>query len=201
MQKPELPASDDATTEDGRRVRGRNNRRKIVEAMLELVGAGVIAPSAQEVATRADVGLRTVFRHFDDMDSLYSEMSAQMTAKILSVGNRPFVSKDWRERLRELAEQRALAYEMMLPFKTAADAFRHKSKFLAVEHAQMVTFNRKRLLQALTGARAGERMLVEALDVLLSFDTWRRLRRDQNLSPAKAKEAVVFALNALCRQP
>lgn len=44
--------------------------------MLELVREGDISPSAELVAARADVGLRTVFRHFKDLDSLYREMSA-----------------------------------------------------------------------------------------------------------------------------
>ena len=46
--------------------------------MLELVRAGAISPVAEEVAERAGVGLRTVFRHFDDMDSLYREMAEAM---------------------------------------------------------------------------------------------------------------------------
>ena len=63
---------------DGRKVRRRNNRRRIVAAMLELVRDGAISPGAEEVAERAGVGLRTVFRHFDDMESLYREMAEAM---------------------------------------------------------------------------------------------------------------------------
>ncbi|PNB35794.1 TetR family transcriptional regulator, partial [Pseudomonas sp. FW305-130] len=36
--------------------------------MLDLVGKGDIAPSAARVAETAGVGLRSVFRHFADMD-------------------------------------------------------------------------------------------------------------------------------------
>ena len=60
---------------DGRRRRGEDNRARIVAAMLEIIQEGEVSPSAEQVAERADVGLRTVFRHFSDMDSLYSEMS------------------------------------------------------------------------------------------------------------------------------
>ncbi|HAY44774.1 MAG TPA: transcriptional regulator, partial [Gammaproteobacteria bacterium] len=54
-------------TSDGRHQRSRDSKRKIVTAMLELVRAGIIAPTAEEVAARANVGLRTVFRRFKDM--------------------------------------------------------------------------------------------------------------------------------------
>ena len=55
---------------DGRRLRSQDSRARIVAAMLDLIREGEIAPSAELVASRANVGLRTVFRHFKDMDSL-----------------------------------------------------------------------------------------------------------------------------------
>src|SRR5690348_13326162 len=110
MQKPE------AGELDGRRVRGQTNRRKIVEAMIALVSEGVLSPSAQDVAERADVGLRTVFRHFDDMESLYGEMAAQISTRILPLISMDFTVSDWRGRIDELIERRAQAFEKMLPF-------------------------------------------------------------------------------------
>jgi AcrR family transcriptional regulator len=188
MQKP------DVTEADGRRVRGQTNRRKIVEAMIALVGEGVMSPNAQEVAARADVGLRTVFRHFDDMDSLYSEMSAQISARILPLISVKFAATDWRGRIDELIERRARAFEMMLPFKSAADIIRHKSKFLSEEHEELLKFNRGRLLEALPAELRKQRSTIEALDLLLSFESWRRLRRDQGLSPAQAKATIAAAV-------
>lgn len=192
MQKP-----DAGTEADGRRVRGQTNRRKIVEAMIGLVGEGVMSPGAQEVAARADVGLRTVFRHFDDMGGLYSEMSAQISARILPLISMKFVAADWRGRLAELIERRAMAFEMMLPFKSAADIIRHKSKFLSEEHDQLLKFNRGRLLEALSTEMRKQRNVIEALDLLLSIESWRRLRRDQGLSPAQAKATIAAAVAAL----
>ncbi len=59
---------------DGRTLRANNSRQKIVDAMLSLVRAGDISPSAESVATTANVGLRTVFRRFSEMEILYREM-------------------------------------------------------------------------------------------------------------------------------
>lgn len=192
MQKPEADAE-----VDGRRIRGQTNRRKIVEAMIALVSEGVLTPSAQDVAARANVGLRTVFRHFDDMDSLYGEMSAHVSKRILPAIAATFVAKDWRGRVDELIERRSEAFEKMLPFKSAADVMRHKSKFLTEGHDELVKFGRSRLLEALPADLRKQRALVEGLDLLLSFESWRRLRRDQRLSQAQAKQAVATAVNAL----
>ena len=54
---------------DGRRQRSRASRAKIIKAFMELMKSGDPSPSAARVAERAGVGLRSVFRHFDDMDS------------------------------------------------------------------------------------------------------------------------------------
>ncbi len=65
-------------TIDGRRLRGKRSRQGIVEAMIELVRSGNPEPTAEEVAARAGVAMRTVFRHFADMDSLYREISQKI---------------------------------------------------------------------------------------------------------------------------
>ena len=48
---------------DGRIQRSERSRETIVQAMLDLIGEGTLSPTAQQVAVRADVGVRTVFRH------------------------------------------------------------------------------------------------------------------------------------------
>lgn len=60
---------------DGRRRRSAQSRDRIVEALLDLVAGVVVTPSAEAVAARAGVGLRTVFRHFRDMESLSAVLS------------------------------------------------------------------------------------------------------------------------------
>jgi len=71
----------EAATEDGRRQRSDRSRRRIIEALFDLIGEGNMTPSAVGVAERANVGLRTVFRHFEDMDSIYDEMTARSCQK------------------------------------------------------------------------------------------------------------------------
>ena len=84
---------------DGRRARGQANRNKLVAAMIELVREGSIAPTAEQVAARANVALRTVFRHFDDMESLYREIDTEIMQLITPLISTPFKTTDWRGRL------------------------------------------------------------------------------------------------------
>ena len=102
-----MPPFEPPLETDGRRLRAVRSRDQIVEAMLALVGEGEMNPSAAQVAARAQVGLRSVFRHFEDMDALYREMSARIEAEILPLVSAPFVARDWRGRICELLARRA----------------------------------------------------------------------------------------------
>src|SRR5579872_3191663 len=90
---------------DGRRQRSEASRERIVRAMLELVGAGAVTPSADAVAARAGVGLRTVFRHFDNMESLYQQINDVMSAEIRPMVEHPFSASGWKAQLTEMIDR------------------------------------------------------------------------------------------------
>ena len=118
---------------DGRRRRSQDSRARIIAAMLDLIHGGEVAPGAEQVAERAQVGLRTVFRHFKDMESLYREMSHAIESDLRATVAKPFKGETWRERVLELIDRRSQAYEKIAPFKRASDAHRHHSRFLTAD--------------------------------------------------------------------
>jgi AcrR family transcriptional regulator len=174
---------------DGRKLRADGNRARIVEALLALIGAGMVLPSAEAVAARAGVGLRTVFRHFKDMESLYAELSARMRAQIAPLIAEPLTGADWRERLDQMLERRIQIYERLTPYKVADDAHRAGSATLQAQHAHMIALQRK-ALNATLPPDLRSAPVAEAIDLALSFEAWLRLRRDQGLSVKRAGAAV-----------
>jgi len=192
-------AEDEVRSADGRRRRSESSRDKIVEAMLALVAEGQITPSAEQVAGRASVGLRSVFRHFKDMESLYAAMTARLVRNY-EVWLVPYKSSDWRGQLSETTDRRLTTYEKLMPFKRAADAHRHESATIQAEHGRTLAFMRAKLKSILPEEIAGDMLTFEAIDLLLSFETWQRLRMDQKLSVRKA-EAVVRAQVDRLAQP
>ena len=158
---------------DGRRRRSQDSRARIVAAMLDLVREGDVSPGAEIVAARAEVGLRTVFRHFKDMDSLYGEMSHAIEGELTSVAARPLLSETAHERVLELVERRSEGFEKIAPFK-------------------------REILQRLAPPEvAADPTKIEALDLLLSFEAWQRLRREQGLTPAQAREVLAAAVTRI----
>ena len=123
---------------------------------LQLTSQGELEPTAQQVAARARVGIRSVFRHFADMDSLYAELGAQVRAEVV-----PLMQAGFRgtpsERARELVARRARVFEVIGPHKRAANLARRRSLFLQRQHVAMVRELRAALLRALPGGRRRSR--------------------------------------------
>ena len=180
----------DTSPPDGRRRRSENSRNRIVAAMIELVAEGRITPSAEEVASRAGVGLRTVFRHFKDMESLYAAMTGRL-AEHYEMWLIAFESTDWQGQLVEAVERRTATYERLLPFKRAGDAHRHVSPAIQTEHARMLGMMRNRLRSFLPPAITDDDVRFETIDLMLSFEAWQRLRDEQGLSIELARRIVL----------
>lgn len=194
-----LTPSEPAEETDGRIKRSKDSQQRIVAALLELVAEGHMTPSAEQVADRAGIGLRSVFRHFKDMDTLYREMSDALAATIEGVVRRPFKASDWQGKVLELVDRRAAVFETLAPYMRAAQAHRQRSAFLKRGHERFVKALREILIGLLPAKIARQSQLVEAMDMLLSFEAWQRLREDQNLDIARARRVLKETITSLLR--
>lgn len=185
-----LTPSEPAEQTDGRIKRSQDSQQRIVAALIELVAEGHVTPSAEQVADRAGIGLRSVFRHFKDMDTLYREMSNALAATIESVVRRPFKGDTWQDKVLELVDRRATVFEKLTPYLQAAQAQRQRSAFLRRGHERFVEALRDILIGLLPPKVARQSQLVEALDLLVSFEAWQRLREDQGLDVTKARRVL-----------
>jgi AcrR family transcriptional regulator len=55
---------------DGRTLRRTRNRTAVITALLDIIREGNLRPGASEIADRAGVSHRSIFRYFDDLDDL-----------------------------------------------------------------------------------------------------------------------------------
>ncbi|MFO1241390.1 MAG: TetR/AcrR family transcriptional regulator [Sphingomonadaceae bacterium] len=196
------PAIDESREADGRRERSRSSRARIVSAMLELVGNGDVSPSAARVAEVAGVGLRSVFRHFDDMDALYREMCDAIEAKVIPIIMEVPGGDTWKERMLYTADKRARVFEAILPYRISANLKRFQSEFLMQDYKRMLRLESESLYAQLPPSVREDTLGARAINVILSFQTWRLLRHDQELSVADACAVVRRLLeDAMARLP
>lgn len=167
---------------DGRRLRSERSRQAIIDAMLQLVEEGVLVPTAQQVSERAGVGIRSVFRHFSDMESLFATADTKIRDQYqgLFAGGDREGSLD--ERLLHAVEQRALAYDAIGNHLLTTKAQLWRYPVLREQYARTQRQLRKDLddwLPELKTLAAEER---EMVDAVASFEHWNRLREHQGLN-------------------
>lgn len=175
---------------DGRVRRSERSRAAMVQALFDLVGEGVLQPTAQQVAKRARVGIRTVFRHFSDMDGLLAEINERVRRQALPLLQEPVSGGNREERARGLVAQRVRFFEQIAPYKRSGNVQRGRSTFVAGQHAALVRTLRANLLGWLPELRKGPPELLEAFDACTSFELWDRMRTDQRLGRERAIAAL-----------
>jgi len=188
----------DEANADGRTLRSERSRQKIVDALFDLVGEGHLIPTAKQVAERADLGIRTVFRHFADMDTLFEQMQARLSSEVFDAVRGEIPDATARQRLSTLVSQRCELFERVSPYWKAAEAQRSRSPFLTELHQSESPKLRAHLFAWLPEFRSLPSEVTDALELAISPEAWQRLRSEQRLSVKRATAATNRLAFALC---
>ena len=175
-------------------------RQRIIEAAIELHQTiGPAATTVSEIAERAEVGRVTVYRHFPDEPTLARACSGQYFER------HPFPDPDsWRavsdpvERLRTGLRETYTYHRTTQAMITHVLADARDHPVVAPYHAHW-----RHAAEVLTEPwreRGRRRKLLRAgIAVALSFDTWRTLAREQQLSDDHVIE-LMLRLTCDCAQ-
>lgn len=199
MAIPQTPSTEEPENDatDGRFDRSVKTRAKIVSAFIDLIGSGNPAPTAEQIAVHAKVGLRTVFRHFDDMETLEREITSSLDAMVMPQVLKPLKAIGWNERLTESIERRCALFDRIAPYHVAAQMRVHGSSHIRARVAHAAALQREGLKDILPPALVADQPLFEAIALLLSVDAWVRLRSLQGLSAAMATNTIQRAIQKL----
>ena len=180
---------------DGRRLRRAQNREAVIDALLALFRDGNYQPGMAEIAARAGLSLRSVFRYFDDVDDLHRAAAIRQIALVLPLLAVPVsAAASTADKVAAVVAARAALYEQIGPAARALRTGAHRHAPLAAELTRNRAFLRSQLAAVFGPDPAA---LLPALDVLCSFESWELLRRDQGLSRAAAERALTNAISAL----
>ena len=188
---------------DGRRLRRALNREAVVDALLDLYGEGNLRPSTDQIAERAGISPRSLFRYFEDADDLAGEAVTRQLGRAmpllpLAVGpdasfdRRVAALVDQRLRLFTTLGQAAHVSRLRAPFQPRlAKSLREGRRFL---RSQVRTLFAPELM-SMTDDEA--EAALAAADVLASFESYQLLTGDQGLPVDEARSVLVSALAVL----
>ncbi len=180
----------DEPVSDGRRARSQASRAKIIQAMMDLIVAGDMNPSTAKIAEHAGVGLRSIFRHFEDKDAIYREIDAILVKAYQPIMDAPYKSDAWQEQLMEMIERRSEISEAIAPYRVSTNAARKQSKFLRDSYRRLHEMEKGRLNAILPKDMQTDTANGRAIMVAVSFDTWRLLRQDEDMPSGDTVAAV-----------
>ena len=204
------PQADDdgLAATDGRRARAERSRDAVVEAILELLYEGNNQPGAADIAERAGVSLRSVFRHFDDLESLHAaavERHQEIIAPLFELAIPRDASGDLaspERRIEVLAKHRAALYEEMVLVRVVAERLRDRSASIRAGLERSNRILKAQVLDTFAPEldawdKTERRAAGDALDLAASYAAWRQCREDQGLSVSRASAAVSLALTSI----
>jgi AcrR family transcriptional regulator len=188
---------------DGRNQRRDRNRDGVVEALLGLYREGNLGPSAEQIAERAGISARSVFRYFDDADAMVRAAIARQQAHLAplyALDATP--EKPLAERVERFVAARVQLLEGMGEVGRVARSLAVRQPLILAELARIRGTLRRQLTglfaAELDGLAPAERVAaVAAADVVTSWESHDLMRNDQGLTRDKAAAAMVAALLCL----
>lgn len=193
-----VPMPIDEPGVDGRRARRHRSRDLAVDAVLDLLGEGVLRPTAQQVAERSGVSLRSIFRIFDDVESLNAAAAARQLSRVRHLFVDVLATGSLSDRVTQIVTINGRLYESVAPIRRAALRAAPESPALQEQLARARGWVRAEVERvfAVELADAG-RDATAAVELALSFEAWDQLRTAQGVSAARATATVIAMVQAL----
>lgn len=196
------PAATKPEPVDGRRLRSARTRQLIIEAYLALLRESPQIPTAVSIARRAGYSVRSVFERFPDLHALRVAATDEALLKASTqVATRPAAGSR-QDRLKTHVETRGRVCEEWLPLWRALNANQGDSKDLQAR----IRLIRERVIRRLEEMYEPElstlgdrerRHIVLAMEALIDFESWARMREQFGLSFEEACDVWVRAIDRL----
>ncbi|HQS14276.1 TetR/AcrR family transcriptional regulator [Reyranella sp.] len=195
-------ASATPSPKDGRRLRSARTRQLIVDAYLALLRERPQIPTAASIAQRAGYSVRSVFERFPDLHALRVAATDEALLKASAqVAARP-ANGSRRERIHAHVQMRGHICAEWLPLWRALNANQGDSPDLKAR----IRIVREMVVRRIEEIYAPElatlepcerRQTVLAIEALVDFESWARLRGQFELSFEQACAVWVHAIDRL----
>jgi AcrR family transcriptional regulator len=191
---------------DGRHRRSERSRAAVVDALLSLYDDGVVRPGVADIAARAGVSPRSVFRHFADLEGLADAAIERQWQRVHQLFDAPRHGGDLEARVGALVDQRLRLYGAVIGVARAAVVLASSSAVVA-----STLRARRRLLgdqvvalfaPELDARRGSDRIeLAAALEAAASLENVDYLRTHAGLGADRTAAVVRRTLHALLEAP
>lgn len=175
----------------------------MLDAVLELFAEGRLAPSAPEVAGRAGVSLRSVFRYYEDTESLIRAALARRMELLAPIFEVPDVGQGtFADRVSRFVDCRLRLYREVAPSARVSIVAAQKSPLIA-DQLTGVRLKQRQQLDAMFEPELSalpepvRSQAASALDTLFQFESVEHLIRHSGSSEQQVAGVLTNALHRL----
>ena len=161
---------------DGRILRSQKSQSVILNALIKLINTGNYYPTAEEVAKESGIAIRTVFRQFDDMESLLMKVDELINHKLINDEKEIKLNSPLIARLELIIEERLHYYNKYENIMIATITQLPKYKILQKRYPEYQRLLRKRTEDIIPEILTLKSNNQELLDATLSFGFYQRLK-------------------------
>ncbi|WP_085932849.1 TetR/AcrR family transcriptional regulator [Enhydrobacter aerosaccus] len=187
---------------DGRHLRSERTKRLIVEAYMVLVREGAQMPTAVQIAERAGYSVRSIFERFPDLHALRVAATDYAIGEAKAAGMPRDLDADRDTRIRSQVEARATGCERWLPLwrvlnANASDSAELQQRIKVIR--QLIVMRIEAMFRPELSALPDveRKRTVLALEALMDFESWARMKEMFGLSREEACNVWIRAIDRL----
>jgi AcrR family transcriptional regulator len=202
-----MQPGDDAATGreariDGRRLRSERTRRLIIEAYIALVRETGQMPTAAQIAERAGYSVRSIFERFPDLTALRVAVTDYSIAEARASAALRDLDADRLTRIQSQVNQRAGGCERWLPLWRVLSSGLSEAPDLEQRIGmirQLIVMRMEMMFrpELSTVSDTVRKKTMLALESLLDFESWARMRELWGLSFEEACAVWIKAIDRL----
>ena len=163
-------------TSDGRFARSEKTKDAIVKALLKLL-SDTPFPTAEQVAKESKIGLRTVYRQFKDMESIYLSLHEECLSSLNKMfKNEIDVNKSFEERIKFAVSERLTIYSNYETLFIATISNAARLPVLVDQVAASYLIMRERFIKIVPEIKNLSGIKSDLLFTRILFPTWFSLR-------------------------
>ncbi|MDP9167788.1 MAG: hypothetical protein M3O32_17275 [Actinomycetota bacterium] len=186
--------------------RSDRTRDTVLSAFLALIEEGDISPTAERVAQRSGVSLRTVFHQFDDLATLHQLAGEKLFERVQQIPNELDLSQPLSQRVDAFVRYRVSVFDLLHPLSSAARVREPFSSALRANRDHMLRFGEQNVRRTfepeLDQMRPEQsRRLVAAISLATNWSAWYALLEELKQDRGEAITLMRATTRALLSQP
>lgn len=190
----------------GRQSRSERTRDTVLNAFLSLIEEGDISPTADRVAQRSGVSLRTVYHQFDDVETIHQLAGERLFERVQHIPSAIDPALPLSPRVDAFVRYRVAVYDLLHPLSCAARVREPSSPALRANRDHMLRFGEDNVRHAfqtelamLKPAQA--RRVVAAISLATNWSAWYALLEELQQDRTEAIALMRATTRCFLTQP